>query len=114
MRLEMMPLDTERFVQNVEYWCKLKGEPPTIACKNSGAGKDMISNLKRGSYPSVVKVQQLAQYLGCTVSDLLGETGTATQVLDERYAPFLDLFAELDPAEQTKVVGDMLRRKNKK
>ena len=69
-------MDTELFVQNVECWCKLKGEPPTIACKNSGAGKDMISNLKRGSFPSVAKVQQLAQYLGCTVSDLLGESCT--------------------------------------
>ena len=109
-----MPLDAERFVQNVEYWCKLKGEPPTIACEKSGAGRSLIANIKRGSFPSVAKVQQLAQYLGCTVSDLLGETGTATQVLDERYAPFIDLFAELDPAEQTKVVGDMPRRKNKK
>ena len=85
-----MPLDTERFVQNVEYWCKLKGEPPTIACEKSGAGRSLIANIKRGSFPSVAKV------------------------LDERYAPFIDLFAELDPAEQTKVVGDMLRRKNKK
>lgn len=107
-------MDTELFVQNVEYWCKLKGEPPTIACEKSGAGRSLIANIKRGSYPSVVKVQQLAQYLGCTVSDLLGETGTATQVLDERYAPFVDLFATLDPADQNDVIGDMLRRKNKK
>lgn len=109
-----MPLNAEIFVQNVKYWCKLKGEPVTTVCENCGAGKNFISNIKSGSSPSVDKVQQLAQYLGCTVSDLLGETGTATQVLDERYAPFIDLFAELDPAEQTKVVGDMLRRKNKK
>ena len=68
-----MPLDAERFVQNVEYWCKLKGEPPTIACEKSGAGRSLIANIKRGSFPSVAKVQQLAQYLGCTVSDLLGE-----------------------------------------
>lgn len=110
-----MLLDAELFVQNVEYWCKLKGEPPTIACEKSGAGRSFVANIKRGSFPSVAKVQQLAQYLGCTVSDLLGESGgAAAQVMDERYAPFLDLFAELDPAEQTKIVGEMLRRKNKK
>ena len=68
-----MPLNVERFVQNVEYWCKLKGEPPTIACEKSGAGRSLIANVKRGSFPSIVKVQLLAQYLGCTVSDLLGE-----------------------------------------
>jgi len=45
---------------------------------------------------------------------MCGGLRIATQVLDERYAPFIDLFAELDPAEQTRVVGDMLRRKNKK
>lgn len=34
----------------------------------------MLSQLKaRGVIPSVEKVQLLAQYLGCTVSDLLGE-----------------------------------------
>ena len=46
--------------------------------------------------------------------EMCGGLRIATLVLDERYAPFIDLFAELDPAEQTKVVGDMLRRKNKK
>ena len=75
----------------------------------------MVTNIKRGSLPSVAKVQQLAQYLGCTVSDLLGESsGAAAQAIDERYAPFIDLFAQLDPAEQNQIVGDMLRRKNKK
>lgn len=107
-------MDSEIFVRNVEIRCKQKGVPPTVACRESGAGKDFLTNLKKGQSPSLGKAQQLARYLGCTVSDLLGETGTATQVIDERYAPFIDLFAELDPAEQTKVVGDMLRRKNKK
>ena len=111
---DVIPLNNEIFVRNVEIRCKQKGVPPTVACRESGAGKDFLTNLKKGQSPSLGKAQQLAQYLGCTVSDLLGETGTATQVLDERYAPFIDLFAELDPAEQTKVVGDMLRRKNKK
>lgn len=109
-----MPLDRELFVHNIEKYCALAGIKPTNACKESGVGSSFLTDIKRGQTPSVGKVQQLAQYLGCTVSDLLGETGTATQVLDERYAPFIDLFAELDPAEQTKVVGDMLRRKNKK
>ena len=107
-------MDAEKFVQNVKNICIMREVPPTIACRESGAGKNLLSEVARGIVPSVNKVQALAQYLGVTTSELLGETGTATQVLDERYAPFIDLFAELDPAEQTKVVGDMLRRKNKK
>ena len=105
-------MDTESFVQNVEHWCNLKGEPPTIACKNSGAGKDMISNLKRGSFPSIVKVQLLAEYLGCNVSDLLGETpGALPTVPDSTTEQFLKLFASLDDKAQNEIVAEMLKRK---
>lgn len=71
-------METDIFVQNVIKYCDIKGVKPTIACAESGAGKDLLGQLKnRGTIPSVAKVQLLAQYLGCTVSDLLGEeTGT--------------------------------------
>ena len=62
------------FVQNVELFCKKKGVTRTEACRESGAGERLIENTKRGSVPSVAKVQLLAQYLGVTVSELLGET----------------------------------------
>lgn len=91
-----------------------EGSPTYRSLSRKRCGQGFSDKPEKGQSPSLGKAQQLAQYLGCTVSDLLGETGTATQVLDERYAPFIDLFAELDPAEQTKVVGDMLRRKNRK
>ena len=61
------------FVQNVKYWCEKRGIPPTVACKDSAAGRDLLVNLQRGSLPSVAKVQLLAQYRGVTTSDLLGE-----------------------------------------
>lgn len=67
-------MDKELFVQNVKFYCALKGVKPTVACIESGIGKDTLTNLvKRDTVPSVAKVQMLAQYLGCTVSDLLGE-----------------------------------------
>ena len=69
-------MNVDIFVQNVRYWCKQKGEPVTTVCEKCGAGKNFLSNIRSGSSPSVDKVQQLAQYLGCTVSDLLGESGT--------------------------------------
>ena len=47
---------------------------PTNACAESGAGKSLLSEItSRGRIPSVERIQLLAQYLGCTVSDLLGE-----------------------------------------
>lgn len=67
-------MNKELFVQNVEFFCKRKGVSRTEACRESGAGERLIENTKRGSVPSVEKVQTLAQYLGVTVSELIGET----------------------------------------
>lgn len=69
-------MDRELFVQNIERYCALAGVKPTNACKESGVGSSFLTDIKRGQTPSVAKVQQLAQYLGCTVSDLLGESCT--------------------------------------
>jgi transcriptional regulator with XRE-family HTH domain len=72
-------METELFVQNVKKYCALKGVKPTNACAESGAGKSLISDItNRGRIPSVERIQLLAQYLGCTVSDLLGEKATSS------------------------------------
>lgn len=51
----------------------MKNIKPTNACKESGVGSSFLSDIQRGQTPSVAKVQLLAQYLGVTTSDLLGE-----------------------------------------
>lgn len=66
-------MDSELFVQNVKKHCHIRGELPTIACKKAGVGGSFISDINRGRTPSVEKVQKLADYLGVTTSDLLGE-----------------------------------------
>lgn len=66
-------MDREVFVQNIEKYCAQKNIRPTNACRDSGVGGSFVTDIKRGQTPSVAKVQLLAQYLGCTVSDLLGE-----------------------------------------
>lgn len=71
-------MDKDVFVQNVKFWCEQRSVAPTVACKESGAGRDLLVNLQRGSFPSVAKVQLLAQYLGVTTSDLLGEAREAS------------------------------------
>lgn len=74
-------MNKEIFVQNIKRQCSLRGVKPTIACRDSGAGADMINQIeRRGSVPSVERVQRLAQYLGVTVSELLGEAPPGTQV----------------------------------
>ena len=76
-------MDVSKFIDNVQRICKESGTTPTVACRESGAGKSLISNLKnRGVLPSIEKISLLADYLGVTVSDLLGErTPTRGDVL---------------------------------
>ena len=67
-------MNKELFVKNIKNICLAKGIKPTVACRESGAGTNLINQLEnRGSIPSVEKVQLLAQYLGVTTSELLGE-----------------------------------------
>lgn len=76
------------FVQNVKKYCELKGVKPTIACAESGAGKSLLSEVSsRGRIPSIERVQLLAQYLGVTTSDLLGEAQKSSPPSEEDGLP---------------------------
>ena len=79
-------MDAEKFVQNVKNICIMREVPPTIACRESGAGKNLLSEVARGIVPSVNKVQALAQYLGVTTSELLGEAPSPADILGARDA----------------------------
>ena len=57
----------------LNQYCLVRGIKPTIACRESGAGPNLLGNIEAGSIPSVEKVQLLAQYLGVSTSELLGE-----------------------------------------
>ena len=109
-------MDKELFVKNVEKICGEKGIKPTVACVESGAGRNFLVQIKgRGSVPSVEKVQLLAQYLGCTVSDLLGEqppknakaAAPEGSGLSEEFAR---IFQGLTPENQSKIISERLER----
>lgn len=100
-------MDALTFVENVKYYCKKKGEAPTVACKNAGVGTSFISDINRGQTPSVAKVQLLADYLGVTTSELLGETKKPTvrdDGLTDGEQALLDLFRQLTPEQQDMVI----------
>lgn len=92
------------FVENVKRYCEIKGVKPTVACRESGVGTSFINNIEvRGQVPSVEKVQILAEYLGVTTSELLGEkqdgpraVSDAEAALDQRFA---SLIRGLSPSE---------------
>ena len=98
-------MDIAEFVQNIKKYCDIKGTKPTIACKESGAGKDLINQIeRRGSMPSVEKVQQLASYLGVTVSELLGEEKAPTSTSDNP-----PMYNKLNP-ENRALVDQMIEK----
>lgn len=103
-------MDKDIFVENVRSYCEAKGVKPTVACRESGVGTSFLPDVARGRTPSVGKVQMLAQYLGCTVSDLLGETsGQATPALDPLTAEAARIFAALLPENRGKAIAFLLR-----
>lgn len=105
-------MDKEIFVQNIKIYCALKGVKPTVACRESGVGTSFISDINRGQIPSVAKVQQLAQYLGCTVSDLLGETKAADQSAGSQDI-FMELYKSLPPDRQLEAYLKLLNLRGK-
>lgn len=105
-------MDREAFVQNIKMYCSLMGVKPTTACRESGVGGSFINDIERGKTPSVAKVQMLAQYLGCTVSDLLGEENVKAAAPEGsgQYEEFARIFKELTPENQNKIIAEMLKR----
>lgn len=102
-------MDTQFFVQNIKELCKKKGVKPTIACEESGAGKNFLNHIEtRGSKPSVEKVQMLADYLGVTTSELLGEKkAPAAEDSSEREKEFIQLFQKLTPEQQDMILAQL-------
>lgn len=101
-------MDKEIFVQNIKIYCALKGVKPTVACRESGVGTSFITDINRGQTPSVAKVQMLAQYLGCTVSDLLGEAEKAAALPgDGNWDKFVELFKTLPPEVRLKAIAQL-------
>lgn len=96
-------MNREKFVQNIKYYCKLKNVKPTPACRDAGVGSSFLNSIERGQTPSVGAVQRLAEYLGVTTSDLLGEekpTGDQAGGLSEEMIEIIELYDKASPELQ--------------
>lgn len=97
-------MDKKLFVQNIKKYCALRGVKPTVACRESGVSSSFITNIEKGSEPSVAKVQKLATYLGVTVGELLGERPPEIPVFPEH--PYLVLrYDKLSKEDQQDVMA---------
>lgn len=100
-------MDGSIFVQNIKKYCDLKGVKPTVACRESGVGSSFINNIERGQTPSVAKVQMLAEYLGVTTSELLGEKAPTDPEAGGREMEFVKLFEKLTAEQQDLVLAQL-------
>lgn len=100
-------MNVDFFVQKVKSLCKQKGITPTSACEESGAGRNFMDNIKKGSIPSVAKVQMLAEYLGVTTSELLGEKAPTDPEAGGREMEFVKLFEKLTAEQQDLVLAQL-------
>ena len=96
-------MDSEVFIENVKARCKQLGTTPTVACAESGAGKNLITYMKKGTMPSIEKVKKLADHLKCSVSDLTGETPQPSG--DPELMAFMAALGEFTPEERERIKG---------
>ncbi|MFR1050302.1 MAG: helix-turn-helix domain-containing protein [Lachnospirales bacterium] len=102
------------FVQNLKSILDSRKISYTRAGRESGAGEEFIRNMERkGSAPSVEKVQQMADYLGVTTSELLGEkkepgaTNGTELVLTQEEARFIGYLRQMTP-DQRKALDEKM------
>lgn len=99
----------------IEQLCHDKGVNITVMCKESGANRGTLTDLKMGRRSGVnaVTAQKIASYFGVTVGYLLGseekeKSSPAEPELNEGEKALIELFRHI-PEEQQKVFLEMGR-----
>lgn len=109
-------MELKEIVKNVKILCKARGVSPTKACVESGVGRTFLAGVIKGSAPSVIKLQQLAKYLGVPTSALLGEIPllgekfTAAQESSGSWGDISGLIGKLSPEERAQLLSDVLQK----
>lgn len=98
-------MDKDLLIQNIVTYARAKGESMSHACIAAGAGKSFISDIKRGRMPSLSKFVDLAEYLGISMSDLVGDTvsNSDTQTSEES-RKLLELLSQLNEEGREKLL----------
>lgn len=97
-------MNTSYFVENVQNLCRGMGISISKACRESGAGETLMDNVKRGRIPSIDRIQLLAQYLGATTSELLGEEKVPSPAVDKSEEKLLILYRKLNQEGRDKLL----------
>ncbi|MGN0597699.1 MAG: helix-turn-helix domain-containing protein [Ruminiclostridium sp.] len=72
-------MDYTILLERIELLCNKNNITKTLAFEKCGVGKDFASNIKKGSKPSIEKLQQLADYFNVSTDYLLGNDTSKTK-----------------------------------
>ncbi len=110
-------MDFDRLQSVIQRLCDKKGIKPRTAYEESGVGRSFYDNIRKGSVPSVEKLQALAVYFNVSVDYLIGNTDVpeVNREAETLAQAGLDAFASLSPAEQEQIrsLVETLAAKNK-
>ena len=65
-------ITSQLIAERLKKICENKGISVNKALSESGAGERLYYNMLSGSYPSIDKIIKLADYLNCTIDELVG------------------------------------------
>lgn len=66
--------DLQTIIETIQNLCSSKKISANKALLESGVGKDLIANMRKGQNPTINKISDLADYLDVSVDYLLGRT----------------------------------------
>lgn len=92
-------MNKELMISNILKFCAAREIKPTVACTESGVGKNFVTNMKRGQTPSVASVADLAAFLGVSTSDLVGDAAMPAEL-----RPLAAAWAELNGEGRDRLV----------
>ena len=110
-------MDYNRLQNVIQGLCEKRGIKPRTAYEESGVGRSFYDNIRKGSAPSVEKLQALAVYFNVSVDYLIGNTDVP-EVNRSAETPAMEIarmIAGLPAAEQEKLIeyAQLLAGKNK-
>lgn len=70
-------MNVNKFLENVEILCRVKGVTATRACIESGLSRSFLTDIKgKSPDPRISSLLKLSEYFGVTIAELLGESAT--------------------------------------
>ena len=98
-------MTADEFVKSVKKILDERGISYSRAGRESGCGEEFVRSMERQkSAPSFIRVQKMAQYLGMTTSELLGEEKASSPAADDSEERLLILYRKLNQEGRDKLL----------